>query len=74
MIITGVLLVLLALLGAPLFAIIAVSALLGFGRIGVDPMVVPMEMYRIAETPVLLAPPVPRQSSRLHHNSTSAVA
>ena len=58
MIVTGIVLLLLALLGAPLFAVIAASALLGFWRSGVDPMVVPMEIYRIADTPVLLAIPL----------------
>ena len=58
MILTGLLLVLLAVLGAPLFAVIAAAALLGFARSGVDPMIVPMEIYRIAETPVLLAIPL----------------
>ena len=58
MILTGLLLILLAILGAPLFAVIAAGALLGFARTGVDPMIVPMEIYRIAETPVLLAIPL----------------
>jgi tripartite ATP-independent transporter DctM subunit len=58
MIITGLLLVLIALLGAPLFAVIAASAVLGFSRTGVDPIVVSMEIYRIADTPVLLAIPL----------------
>ncbi len=58
MILIGALLVLLALLGAPLFAVIAASALISFARGGVDPMVVPMEIYRIAQTPVLLAIPL----------------
>lgn len=58
MIITGVALVLLAVVGAPLFAVIAAGALLGFMRSGIDPMVVPMEIYRIAETPVLIAIPL----------------
>ncbi len=51
-------LLLAAVLGAPLFAVIAASALLGFHRSGVDPMVAVMEVYRIAETPVLLAIPL----------------
>ncbi len=55
---SSLLLVLLAILGAPLFAVIAAGALLGFGRSGVDPMVTVMEVYRIAETPVLLAIPL----------------
>ncbi len=57
-ILTGLALILLAVFGAPLFAVIAASALIGFSRSGVDPMIVPMEMYRIAETPVLLAIPL----------------
>jgi C4-dicarboxylate transporter DctM subunit len=57
-ILTGVLLVALALLGAPLFAIIAAGALLGFARSGVDPMAVLAEFYRIADMPVLLAIPL----------------
>jgi C4-dicarboxylate transporter DctM subunit len=58
LILTGLLLILLAVLGAPLFAVIAAGALLGFARGGVDPMIVPMEIYRIADTPVLLAIPL----------------
>jgi C4-dicarboxylate transporter DctM subunit len=57
-ILTGVALILLAVLGAPLFAVIAAGALLGFARSGIDPMVVAMEIYRIAETPVLIAIPL----------------
>jgi len=58
MILTGLLLILLALLGAPLFVIIAASALLGFYRSEVDLSVVTIEFYRIAEMPVLLAIPL----------------
>lgn len=58
MILAGFALILLAVLGAPLFAVIAAGALLGFIRSGVDPMVVAMEVYRIAETPVLIAIPL----------------
>jgi tripartite ATP-independent transporter DctM subunit len=57
-ILTGILLVLMAILGAPLFAVIVAGALLGFMRGGIDPMVVSMEIYRIAETPVLVAIPL----------------
>jgi tripartite ATP-independent transporter DctM subunit len=57
-ILTGVVLILLAVLGAPLFAVIAAGALFGFARSGIDPMVVAMEIYRIAETPVLIAIPL----------------
>ncbi|MCP3870658.1 MAG: TRAP transporter large permease subunit [Gammaproteobacteria bacterium] len=58
MIATGLLLMLLALLGAPLFSIIAASALLGFYRSEIDLSVVAIEFFRIAEMPVLLAIPL----------------
>jgi tripartite ATP-independent transporter DctM subunit len=52
------LLILLSLAGAPLFAIIAASALLGFHSEEVDLSVVGIEIYRLAEMPVLLAIPL----------------
>ena len=55
MIALGPLLLALALLGAPLFAVIAASALLGFGREQVDLSVVAIEIYRLAEMPAVLA-------------------
>ncbi|RLE25806.1 MAG: TRAP transporter large permease [Acidobacteria bacterium] len=58
MILSGFALLLIALLGAPLFAVILTSAFLGFARGDVDPMVVAMEVYRIADTPILLAIPL----------------
>jgi tripartite ATP-independent transporter DctM subunit len=58
MIVTGPLFVALALLGAPLFAVIAAGALLGFYRSGVDLSVVAIEFYRLAEMPVLVAIPL----------------
>ncbi len=58
MIATGLLLLGVALLGAPLFAVIAAGALLGFYREGVDLSVVAIEIYRLAEMPVLLAIPL----------------
>jgi len=58
MILTSLALVLLALLGAPLFAIIGAGALLGFARTGVDLTAVPIEIFGIAETPILLAIPL----------------
>jgi len=58
MILTGLLLIALALLGAPLFAVIAAGAVLAFGRADIDQIAVVMEVYRIAETPVLLAIPL----------------
>jgi len=57
MILSGLLL-LLALFGAPLFTIIAASAMLGFYHDEIDLSVVAIEFYRIAEMPVLLAIPL----------------
>jgi C4-dicarboxylate transporter DctM subunit len=57
-ILTGLLLVALALLGAPLFAVIAAGAIFSFYRAGIDLSVVPIEIYRLAEMPVLLAIPL----------------
>lgn len=58
MIFLGFLLVLLALLGTPLFSIIAAAALLGFYNSGIDLSVVVIEFYRIGEMPVLIAIPL----------------
>jgi len=54
----GPLLALLALLGAPLFTVIAASAMLGFLREGVDLQAIAIEFYGIAEMPILLAIPL----------------
>jgi len=54
----GPLLVLLALLGAPLFAVIAASAMLGFLREDIDLQAIAIEFYGIAEMPILLAIPL----------------
>ncbi|MEJ8566590.1 TRAP transporter large permease [Elongatibacter sediminis] len=51
-------LVLLALLGAPLFAIIAASAMWGFFSEGIDLQAVAIEFYGMAEMPILLAIPL----------------
>lgn len=51
-------LIVLALLGAPLFAIIAATALLGFFQNDVDLTVVAIEFYRLADMPILLAIPL----------------
>jgi len=59
MIIASLLLILLALFGAPLFAIIAAGALLSF--INLDPelgVAVPIEFFGLAEMPILLAIPL----------------
>ncbi len=58
MIAASVVLLALALLGAPLFAVIASSALLGFQREGIDLSVVAIEIYRVAEMPALVAIPL----------------
>lgn len=49
---------LLALLGAPLFAVIGASALWGFYQSDVDLQAVAVEIYRLAEMPVLIAIPL----------------
>lgn len=51
-------LVLLVILGAPLFAIIASSALIGFHGAEIDLSVIAIEIYRIVDTPVLIAIPL----------------
>ena len=58
MILVGIALFLLAVLGAPLFAIIAASALIGFAGADIDLMAVPMEIFRVSEIPVLIAIPL----------------
>ena len=51
-------LILLVILGTPLFAVIATSALIGFHSEEIDLSVIAIEIYRIADTPVLLAIPL----------------
>lgn len=51
-------LIVLALLGAPLFAVIVSAALLGFRSEEIDLQVVTIEIYRLAEMPILLAIPL----------------
>ncbi len=58
MIAAGLVLVGLALLGMPLFAVIAAGALYGFHNEGVDLAVVSIEIKRLASIPVLLAIPL----------------
>ena len=53
----AIILLLLAALGAPLFAIILAVALLGFYALGIDLSVIAIEIYRIADAPLLLALP-----------------
>ena len=58
MILIGLALVLLALLGAPLFAVIAASAMWGFHQADIDLQVIAIEFFGIAEMPILLAIPL----------------
>ncbi len=53
-----IVLVLLALLGAPLFAVIAASAMWGFYTSDIPLLVIATEIYRVAEMPILLAIPL----------------
>ncbi|MDZ7829595.1 MAG: TRAP transporter large permease subunit [Halofilum sp. (in: g-proteobacteria)] len=51
-------LLLLALSGAPLFAIIGASALAGFQLAGIDGQAVAIEIYRLTDMPILVAIPL----------------
>lgn len=55
---SAVLLIALIVMGVPLFVIIATSALYGFSTIDVDLSVIAIEIYRIVDTPILLAIPL----------------
>jgi tripartite ATP-independent transporter DctM subunit len=52
------LLIVFALFGGPLFAVIIAAAMLGFHYLQIDLMVIIIELYRIADTPILLALPL----------------
>ena len=52
------LLILIAFLGAPLFVVILAAAILGFTYSEVDLSVITIELYRITDTPILLALPL----------------
>ena len=57
--ITGVIILgIMVMLGAPLFTIIAVSAIVGFYRSDIDLSVIAIEIYRIVDTPILIAIPL----------------
>ena len=58
MILLSIGLIILALFGAPLFAIIATSAMFGFLRSEIDLSVMAIEIYGLAEMPILLAIPL----------------
>jgi C4-dicarboxylate transporter DctM subunit len=54
----GIFLLLLAFLGSPLFSIIGAAALLAFSALSVDSSAVIVELYRLANTPTLIAIPL----------------
>jgi tripartite ATP-independent transporter DctM subunit len=54
----GVLLLLLAILGAPLFTVIAASAMMGYQREGIELTAIAIEMLGLAEMPFLSAIPL----------------
>ena len=58
MLLAGLILVVLAVLGAPLFALIAAIALLGFHAAGQQGVAVAVEFYRLADMPALIAIPL----------------
>jgi tripartite ATP-independent transporter DctM subunit len=58
MLILGPILLILALLGAPLFAVIAASALWNFYQADIDLQIMAIEFFGIAEMPILLAIPL----------------
>lgn len=58
MIVAGLILLLLALLGAPLFAVIAASAMWNYHQAEIDLQALVIEFFGIAETPILLAIPL----------------
>lgn len=57
-IVLTILLVLMIALGAPLFAVILAASLLGFHSAGIDLSVIAAELYRLADTPLLVALPL----------------
>ena len=57
-ILIGLILILLALYGTPLFAIISLMAISAFYFAGIDITVVIVELYRLASIPILLAIPL----------------
>jgi len=58
-VITGILIMtFMVILGAPLFTIIALSAIYGFSRSDIDLSVIAIEIFRIVDTPILIAIPL----------------
>ncbi len=58
MILLSVLLVVLAIFGAPLFVVIAASAMIGYQKEGIDLMAIAIEVLGIANMPFLSAIPL----------------
>ena len=58
MMVMTMILILLAVFGAPLFAVIAASAMLGYHKEGIDLMVIASEILGIASMPFLSAIPL----------------
>ena len=58
MIVVALLMLALMLLGAPLFAVIAANAMLGFSRSQIDLSVMGIEFFGLAEMPILVAIPL----------------
>jgi tripartite ATP-independent transporter DctM subunit len=58
MILTGLLLAVFMLLGAPLFSVIAAGAMLGFYRAEIDLSVMAIEFFGLSEMPILVAIPL----------------
>jgi C4-dicarboxylate transporter, DctM subunit len=58
LILAGIVLIALVLMGAPLFAVVGAGVLLNFALEGTDLTVIPIEIYSLAEMPVLLAIPL----------------
>ena len=56
--IVPILLLILAILGAPLFAIIATSAMVGFHKMETEQMTIALELLSIADMPILIAIPL----------------
>jgi tripartite ATP-independent transporter DctM subunit len=57
-ILIGIVVVLLAIAGVPLFVVIATSALLSFAMVELDSSLVIIEMYRMANMPILISIPL----------------
>jgi len=56
--ITSLILIFLALLGVPLFVVIAAGALIGYYQADIDLSAISIEFYRLSEMPILLAIPL----------------